>query len=564
MRLLTLWFLLLYSTLASAIFSPATPEFLPAEKAFVLTHERLASGEHLLDWRIAPGYYLYKDRIEFGSLPDDQRPEMPAGTEHEDEYFGVQDIYRDQVQVILPSSASGLIALKWQGCADAGLCYPPQSMTLDLGGTVDQSEDQTIAQNLQQRSLLLSIAAFFGLGLLVAFTPCSLPMLPILAGVVVGSGARTARSLMLAGSYVLSMSLVYAAMGVLAALLGANLQAMLQHPALLVGFSALFIVLALPMFGLFELQLPAGLRDRLERAGARHKGGSLAGAGLMGLFSGLLIGPCMTAPLAGALLYIGQSGNALHGALVLFAMGLGIGLPLMLLVTVGNRFLPRPGAWMNLLKGVFGVMFLAMALWIVAPLLSPSLWLGLLGLLALSAAIACVHKLQNSLLRTSLAAPLGLWAVLMIIGAAAGATSVWQPLNIFTGGPAAQPTTQQDLARTSTPADLDNQLQQSATQGQWTLLHYTADWCVNCKVLEREILHHPDAMQALKGVRVVAVDVTHDNPATRALMARHGVVGPPTMVWIAPDGQEYRPLRITGLIKRDAFIQRWNTTKERG
>ncbi|QKZ07389.1 protein-disulfide reductase DsbD [Pseudomonas eucalypticola] len=569
MRLLTLCFLMLYSALAAAVFGPPQAAFLPAEKAFVLTHQRLASGEHLLDWRIAPGYYLYKERMAFGGLPASQQPVLPDGVEHEDEFFGVQPIYRDQLQVLLPAEASGLVQLKWQGCADAGLCYPPQAFTLDLGGTANpapggEAEDQSIARDLQQRSLLWSMAAFFGLGLLLAFTPCSLPMLPILAGVVVGSGARTGRSLMLAGSYVLSMALVYAAMGVLAALLGANLQAWLQHPVLLASFAGLFVLLALPMFGVFELQLPAAVRDRLEQAGTRHKGGSLAGAGLMGLFSGLLIGPCMTAPLAGALLYIGQSGNALHGALVLFAMGVGIGLPLMLLVTVGNRFLPRPGAWMNLVKGVFGALFLGLALWIVEPLLDPVLWLALAGLLTLAMAIVCGCKLGTPLLRTGLGAPLGLWAVLMLVGAAAGGASPLQPLAVFAGTASAGIAPETAPAKVSSVADLERELQQAAAQGQWTLLHYTADWCVNCKVLEREILHHPVALQVLQGVRVLAVDVTQDNDQSRALLARHGVVGPPTMVWLGPDGQERREYRVTGLIKRDVFIQRWATAKERG
>ena len=245
-----------------------------------------------------------------------------------------------------------------------------------------EAPDQALASGLQQRALGWSLLVFFGLGLLLAFTPCSLPMLPILAGLIVGSGATPKRGFALASSYVVSMALVYAAMGVLAALPGANLQAWLQNPWLLGSFAAIFVLLALPMFGFFELQLPVAVRDRLENVSRNQRGGSLIGAGVLGALSGLLVGPCMTAPLAGALLYIAQSGNALHGGLILFAMGIGIGVPLLLLVTVGNRFLPKPGAWMNLLKGIFGFLFLATALLMLRPVLDESLWVGLVRCIA--------------------------------------------------------------------------------------------------------------------------------------------------------------------------------------
>lgn len=288
---------------------------------------------------------------------------MPEGESHSDEFFGEQPVYRQGLEVKIPAAASGQIKVSYQGCADAGLCYPPQTRVIDLGGkaaatTGAEAPDQALASSLQQRALGWSLLVFFGLGLLLAFTPCSLPMLPILAGMIVGSGATPRRGFALASSYVICMALVYAAMGVIAALLGANLQAWLQNPWLLGAFAAIFVVLALPMFGFFELQLPVALRDRIEHASRSRSGGSLIGAGVLGALSGLLVGPCMTAPLAGALLYIAQSGNALHGGLILFALGIGIGVPLLLLVTVGNRFLPKPGAWMNLLKGIFGFLFL--------------------------------------------------------------------------------------------------------------------------------------------------------------------------------------------------------------
>ena len=311
MRRLFLFLVLLISGVAQAGTNPfeTKPDFLPVEKAFVFTSERLESGETQLYWQIADGYYLYQKRLKFDGLPAEQHPVLPEGEAHSDEFFGEQQVYRQGLELKIPASATGQVKVGFQGCADAGLCYPPQTQVVDLGGTsaiaaTNEAPDQVLASGLQQRALGWSLLVFFGLGLLLAFTPCSLPMLPILAGLIVGSGATPKRGFALATSYVVSMALVYAAMGVLAALLGANLQALLQNPWLLGSFAAVFVLLALPMFGFFELQLPVALRDRLENVSRNQRGGSLFGAGVLGALSGLLVGPCMTAPLAGALLYI--------------------------------------------------------------------------------------------------------------------------------------------------------------------------------------------------------------------------------------------------------------------
>ena len=431
MRRLFLFFVLLISGLAQAGTNPfeTKPDILPVGKAFVFTSERLESGETQLYWQIADGYYLYQQRLKVDGLPAEYKPALPEGESHSDEFFGEQQVYRQGLELKIPAGATGQIKVGFQGCADAGLCYPPQTQVVDLGGksaiaATNEAPDQALASDLQQRALGWSLLVFFGLGLLLAFTPCSLPMLPILAGLIVGSGATPKRGFALATCYVVSMALVYAAMGVLAALLGANLQALLQNPWLLGSFAAVFVLLALPMFGFFELQLPVAVRDRLENVSRNQRGGSLFGAGVLGALSGLLVGPCMTAPLAGALLYIAQSGNALHGGLILFAMGIGIGVPLLLLVTVGNRFLPKPGAWMNLLKGVFGFLFLATALLMLRPVLDESLWIGLCGALLLIAAYSAwkqsegFSRVAHVFGASSLL--LGMWGSLLMIGAAGG------------------------------------------------------------------------------------------------------------------------------------------------
>jgi thiol:disulfide interchange protein DsbD len=575
MRHFLLFFVLLMSGLAQAGTDPFAPkaEFLPVDKAFVLTSERLESGETQLFWQIADGYYLYQKRLKFDGLAAEHAPTLPAGESHSDEYFGEQPVYRQGLELKLPAAASGQIKVTYQGCADAGLCYPPQTRVIDLGGqapaaTGAEAADQALASGLQQRALGWSLLVFFGLGLLLAFTPCSLPMLPILAGMIVGSGATPRRGFALASSYVICMALVYAAMGVVAALLGANLQAWLQNPWLLGAFAAIFVVLALPMFGFFELQLPVALRDRLEHASRSRSGGSLIGAGVLGALSGLLVGPCMTAPLAGALLYIAQSGNALHGGLILFALGIGIGVPLLLLVTVGNRFLPKPGAWMNLLKGVFGFLFLATALLMLRPVLDPSLWLGLCGALLLIAAYSAWQQAQGfgrvAQMFGASALLLGLWGSLLVIGAAGGSDDPYQPLRVYSADRSGVAGTDAHEAFTTIkdPAALQQQLDAAQAQGQWVLLDYYADWCVSCKVMEKQVFGQARVMQALRDVRLLRLDVTADNAASRELLGRYKVPGPPSFVWIGTDGAERRSQRITGEVDADTFLQRWTTTRD--
>ena len=553
----------------------AQPDFLPVNKAFTFSAEPLPSGETRLQWKIADTYYLYQKRFKFDGLDPAKTPVLPQGLEHSDEFFGATQVYRDSVSILIPAGASGQVKVSWQGCADAGLCYPPQSQTVDLGGAQPvtaqgQAQDQSLAASLQQRSLGWSLLLFFGLGLLLAFTPCSLPMLPILAGLVVGSGATAGRGFAVAGSYVISMALVYAGLGVLAALLGANLQALLQQPWLLGSFAALFVVLALPMFGFFELQLPAALRDRLETAGRGRKGGSLIGAGILGALSGLLVGPCMTAPLAGALLYIAQSGNAVEGGLVLFVMGLGIGVPLLLLVTVGSRFLPKPGAWMNLMKGLFGFLFLGTALLLVRPVLDESLWVGLWGVLLVIVACSLWQQAQTFLRAKTLFTPLsllaGLWGSLLLVGAAGGGTDLWQPLQVYTAGTvagASSASTAHDAFITiKDPAGLDRELASAKADGQWVMLDYYADWCVSCKVMEKQVFGKLQVMDALQGVRLLRLDVTADNVASRELLSRYQVPGPPSFVWIGPNGIERRGQRITGEVNAQTFLNNWNATRE--
>ncbi|WP_130904068.1 MULTISPECIES: protein-disulfide reductase DsbD [unclassified Pseudomonas] len=576
MRHLFLLVALLFSGLTQAGTDPfaTKPEFLPVDKAFVFTSQRLESGETQLFWQIADGYYLYQKRLKFDGLPIGQQPALPQGEAHSDEFFGEQQVYRQGLELKIPAGATGQVKVGFQGCADAGLCYPPQTQVVDLGNSdaavaTDEAPDQALASGLQKQALGWSLLVFFGLGLLLAFTPCSLPMLPILAGLIVGSGASTKRGFALAGSYVVSMALVYAAMGVLAALLGANLQALLQNPWLLGSFAAIFVLLALPMFGFFELQLPVAVRDRLENVSRNQRGGSLVGAGVLGALSGLLVGPCMTAPLAGALLYIAQSGNALHGGLILFALGIGIGMPLLLLVTVGNRFMPKPGAWMNLVKGIFGFLFLATALLMLRPVLDESLWIGLCGALLVIAAYSAwkqsdgFGRVAHLFGATSLL--LGMWGGLLMIGAAGGSDDLFKPLQVFrasNSAVAAVPVGHDAFTTVKDPQALQRELDAAQAQGQWVLLDYYADWCVACKVMEKQVFGKTSVLEALSDVRLLRLDVTADNAASRELLGRYKVPGPPSLLWIGADGVERRSQRITGEVDADTFLKRWTTTRD--
>ena len=571
MRVLLLFLTLLLAGPLQANPFDVKPDFLPVDQAFVLTHDRQADGQMRLFFQIKQGYYLYQKRLKFDGLPADQQPQLPPALNHHDEYFGDSAVYRDQLELLLPANAQGQLRLGWQGCADAGLCYPPQTTVIELGGKAvpasDQASDQALASGLQSASLAWSLLAFFGLGLLLAFTPCSLPMLPILAGIVLGNGASARRGWVLAGVYVLSMALVYAALGVVAALLGASLQAWLQQPWLLGSLAALFVLLALPMFGAFELQLPAALRDRLDRAGQGTQGGNLFGAALLGALSGLLMGPCMTAPLAGALLYIAQSGDVLQGGLVLFSLGLGMGVPLLLLVTLGNRYLPRPGAWMNRVKGVFGFVFLAMALYTVRGLLSAPLLLALSGAWLIALGWATWPALQR--LPALRAVPLlgALWGGLLLVGAAAGGDDLWQPLRPFAGSGAAPATAQHGedaFVTVSSPQDLQRELDAAKARGQWVMLDYYADWCVSCKVMEKQVFARNEVQASLADVHLVRLDVTADAPASRELLQRYQVPGPPSIIWLGPEGEERRARRITGEVDAAAFLQHWTQTRSQG
>lgn len=612
------------------------PEFLEAKDVFRVAATAGDDGLTLLRGTIAPGYYLYRHRLSVAGKSGALPLMLSKGKEKTDEFFGRTEVYYDAIDIAVDGGGATSAVLHWQGCADAGICYPPQTMQVALpfvakatavSGAVPEAkadtlqaataatankatqaaspaapammsakesaadpaaletaavpgiasapsatalpasgEDQQFAGRLANASLAASVAVFFGMGLLLAFTPCTLPMIPIVSSLIVGGRPTPRRALALSAAYVLPMALTYAALGVGAGLAGANLQAALQNPWLLGAFAAVFVVLALAMFGAFELQLPAWLSNRLDRVGRQQRGGTLAGAAVLGLLSALLVGPCMTAPLAGALLYIGQSGSALTGGLALFALGLGMGLPLLLIAVFGARILPRPGAWMDRVKAAFGYMLLALAISMLARVLAPETVLVLWGawLLATAAGfMAMAAPAGSGPLRQWLpryfAAASAVWALALMLGGASGASDPWRPLAGFGAGVAsAQPVAAPGVSyvHVKTADDLARRIAEAGARGQWTLVDFYAEWCVSCDVIEREVFGDAQVAQVLAGMQVVRPDVTANDAVDQELMRAWQVAGPPTLLLIGPDGRERRDERTVGEIDAARFLQR--------
>lgn len=568
--------------------------FLDVTEVFKLDPAQQQGDFFSVTGHVADGYYVYRHAIK---LVDAQGHEvslaLPTGAAKHDEFFGDTEIYTgDALDLRFPATATGPLTLHWQGCAEAGICYPPQTMNVALaameagtstdvngsaqgssavapvnpdsaGGAAEMAEDQAAAQRLVALGPVWGTLLFFGFGLLLAFTPCSLPMIPIVSTMIVGSQAKPRRAFVLTLSYVLAMAGTYALVGVAAGLAGANLQATLQSPWLLGAFAALFLVLASSLFGLFELQLPSALISRVESAGRERSGGSLPGAAALGFLSALLVGPCMTAPLAGALLYIGQTGNAVHGGMALFALGLGMGLPLLAIAVFGAQILPRPGAWMDRVRGAFGYVMVGMAVMMLTRFLPGTVSLVLWGAWVLSVAIGLIAWGQAVAAKQRLAWTLrtgavfaGLWSVLMLVGAASGGESALQPLAHLRGEStsAAPAVAGVAYAQAKSVEDVDAHLAQAASRGQWTLIDFYADWCVSCHVIERNVFGDPTVAARLAHMQVVRPDVTRNDATDQALLKHWSVMGPPTLILVSPDGTERRDLRVVGEIDARTFL----------
>ncbi|HRC73827.1 MAG TPA: protein-disulfide reductase DsbD [Candidatus Competibacter sp.] len=609
---------------------------LAADQAFQLTANTLDATSVELRWAIAPGYYLYRDKFQFSVLDAPSITisalETPAGEPKEDPYFGRQEVFHSGATMVArlrrDSANAQTVRIKadYQGCAEIGVCYPPlsQIVTVNLPAwrpdpttgplatearvdpaaasakeaqavarvenssiappvaplpparteprpTSNEPEQDRLARLLGEQRFW-AIPAFFGFGLLLAFTPCVFPMIPILSGLIVGQGARLTRqkAILLSLVYVVAMACAYTVVGLLAALLGQNLQAWFQNPWVVGLFSGLFVLLALSMFGLYDLQLPAYLQNRLVEWSNRQRGGHYVGVAVMGLLSALIVGPCVAPPLIGALTFITVTGDLLLGGVALFALSLGMGLPLLLIGASAGHWLPHAGHWMERIKSVFGVLLLAVALWLLERILPAAvvmvLWAALLIVTATYMG-ASQPLIQGAPAWRSLVKGMGLvllvYGVLLLVGVAAGGRDPWQPLR---GASFISHTTRQPASPLFRPiktvADVDEALQ--ATAGRPALLDFYADWCVSCKEMERDTFSDPDVLATLATMVVLRADVTANDAADRDLLKRFGVVGPPTLLFFGPDGRERRDHRVVGFIDAAAFNKQLQAMLGRG
>ncbi|HGM5581366.1 TPA: protein-disulfide reductase DsbD [Pseudomonas putida] len=560
------------ATLGAASLSNSA-DFLPVHEAFKLDLIHADTQSIKLRFVATEGYYLYRHRFQFRSEPADialGSAQIPQGEAKHDEFFGDVEVYHGIVDIEVPRTDPRAFTLLvgYQGCADKGLCYPPETARLSIPGE-GSSLSSTTAERWSWQTLLL----FFLAGLGLTFTPCVLPMLPILSGVVLRGQVGGWRGFSLSLAYVLPMAASFAALGALMGLFGAslNLQARLQSAWILVPFALFFVLFALAMFGLFELKLPHALSQRLDRVASNTRGGSLLGAAVLGVLSSLLVSPCVSAPLAGALLYISASGDALGGALKLFALGLGMGAPLLLVATGGAAWLPKSGPWMNTVKNMIGVLLLGVALGLLSRVLPGPVTLLLIGLL--SAGVALFLGALEFVVkppRQRLAQLLGLlclvYALACWYGALAGRGDPLRPLagpGISASAPA-NTNAQADAWQTlTTPAALDAALAQAKAAGQPVLLDWYADWCISCKVIEHEVLTAPAVQSGLEGFKLLRFDITDSTAEQRTLLDRYQLFGPPALLFFAANGSEITTDRVVGEVNADDFAKILTRTRSK-
>ena len=555
-------FLLPLHAQASLFSQPANPQFVPVDQAFDFDFQQ--QGPNLkLNWTIRDGYYLYRDKIE---LVGDQAQLaafiLPKGLEHHDEFFGDTQVYEKQLNLSVPlrqASAQASLKVSYQGCAVAGFCYPPETRIIPLSEVSGQAADAATppptpekpieaAPAPQATPLPFSPLWALLIGIGIAFTPCVLPMYPLISGIILGRQRPQSmkRIFLLALVYVQGMALTYTLLGMVVAAAGLQFQAALQSPWVLIVLSAAFILLALSMFGLFSLQLPSSVQTRLTLWSNDQKGGSLAGVFIMGALAGLICSPCTTAPLSAILLYIAQSGNLWAGAGTLYLYALGMGIPLIIVTLFGNRLLPRSGPWMQYVKEGFGFVILALPVFLLERIIGDAwglrLW-SMLGVAFFGWALIISLKSQRGLVRVL---QLLLLAALLVAG---------RPLQDWAfppqGGSAEQ---QHALAfhKINNVDELNAALQQA--QGKRVMLDLYADWCVACKEFEKYTFTSPEVQNELKDTVLLQADVTQNNPQQVALLKRLQVLGLPTILFFGADGKELPKSRVTGFMNANQFV----------
>jgi thioredoxin:protein disulfide reductase len=567
-------------------------DFLPADQAFVFSADSNSRDRVRLRWDVADDYYLYRDKVtvkttatgvQLGSVS------IPGGETQHDEYFGEQVVFHDEMLADVPVvAAAGVtevpLEVTYQGCADAGLCYPPikKTVVVQLAATTVapaaastaqpmRSEQDLLADKIRDGNLLAVLATFFGFGLLLAFTPCVLPMVPILSGIIVGAGGGKpvprSRAFALSVAYVLGMALTYTIAGAAFAAAGQQAQAFFQKPWMIVLFAALFVWLALGMFGLFNLQVPGWLQERVSRISNRQQQGTLAGTAIMGALSSLIVTACVAPPLVASLAVIGQSGDVFRGGAALFAMSLGMGAPLLLVGASAGALLPRAGAWMDTVKQLFGIMMLGVAIWMLGRILPGPVTLALWAALAFVAGYWLLMlgdrdmNKGSTVVRRGLGALAAIYGVLMLVGALSGRSDPLQPLAGVIGAPAGTSGATASGAveagahfkRIKTLADFEAALAEANASGKTVMLDFYADWCASCKEMEKYTFPAPSVQAALANSVLLQADVTANDDADQALMQRFGILGPPSILFFGADGAEKPAYRVVGFKPADEF-----------
>ena len=541
----------------------AKPKFLQVDEAFQIESEQ-RGDQLLLTLHIADDYYLYRHSLRFkGNNLTFSEPTLPEGTEHEDDFFGKTRVYYQQVSIAVPLKEVGddaTLRVRYQGCTD-GLCYPPTDKLIDVAplvtattaSTADTaqsvapvSQQDQLAAALGHQGFWLSIVAFFALGLGLAFTPCVFPMYPILTGIIAGAGHHlsTGRAFLLSLVYVQGMAVTYTLLGLVVASAGLKFQAALQHPYVLIGLSVMFVLLALSMFGLYTLQLPSSLQTRLSGLSNRQQGGSVVGVAIMGMISGLVCSPCTTAPLSGALIYVAQSGDLWLGGAALYALSLGMGLPLLLLGTSGGKLLPKAGAWMDVIKQLFGFALLAVPILLLSRLWSDQIatlaWLGW-GLLLCGYLYHHNQHQPHSVAKSVR----GFVLLLAMISAVVVGKDLLQPAAPAAVTADASQTAPQ-FVRIKTLDDLKVQL--AAARGKPVLLDLYADWCVACKEFEHKTFSDPAVRERFGQMVLLQADVTANDDADIELLNSLDVLGLPTLIFFDREGKELTGQRVTGFM----------------
>ena len=567
------------ANLSQVLGTDQNPAFLPVHEAFRFSGH-IEQDTVIIEARIAPQHYLYKHQFSFTPTAGIQKlgtAVFPVGEQIFDPYYNKNlDIFKHDFKIRIPVTYSGNIPeleISYQGCAEAGLCYPPDKIIIPLVTKANNenpapqpqtTDKNNFVQQIESHSLPIALLLFVLAGIGLSLTPCVLPMFPILSSLILGTQTLSkARTLALTMTYILAMSVTFAVAGTLMGLFGAslNLQAQLQSPWLLIPMAVLFVLLALSMFGLYELQLPARIRDKLSSN--QQKSGSLSGAAAMGILSALVVSPCVSAPLAGALIYISTTGDVLFGGLTLFSLGLGMGIPLFIVAVGGRHWLPKSGNWMNGVRSLFGVLLLGVAIWMLERVIAPSVTLLLWGALLVGSGVflgALSFNLEKAIdkVRQSLGVLCLIYGSCLIIGAAMGNSDPLKPLfAAVSTAPAAAPSAETSGFNTVTTVDELNALLAEAAQNQQpVMVDLYADWCISCKIIERTVFPDPLVVDQLATIELIKLDITDNTKAHQQLLNQYQLFGPPALLFFNNKGQELPQLRSQGEITAPQLLQK--------